>query len=70
MTVSDATGKRLVIFMNGSENMSDKEKDKEIVLSEQDRQLIRLIRSMKSGELHIFIADGNPTRVEEIQTDV
>ena len=50
--------------------MSDSKKDKEILLSDQDRQLIELIREMKSGELHIFVSDGNPVRVEEVQTDV
>jgi hypothetical protein len=50
--------------------MPDKDKEKEPDLSDQDRQLIELIRGMKSGELHIFVADGIPVRVEEIQTGV
>ncbi len=50
--------------------MSDGKKDKEMTLGDQDRQLIEFIRKMKYGELHIFVADGNPVRVEEIQTDV
>jgi hypothetical protein len=50
--------------------MPGKDTDKETALSDQDRQLIELIRGMKTGELHIFVSDGIPVRVEEIQTDV
>jgi hypothetical protein len=35
-------------------------------LNEQEQHLLAMIREMKYGELHIFISDGKPVRVEEM----
>ena len=44
--------------------------DKEAALNEQEQRLIRMIRETKYGELHIFVSDGRPVRVEEIKKSI
>ena len=39
-------------------------------LTEKEEKLLRLIREVKFGELHIYIADGQPVRAEEIKKSV
>ena len=39
-------------------------------LSEKEEKLIRLIREMKFGELHLFIADSQPVRMEEVRKSI
>jgi hypothetical protein len=46
------------------------EPEKRIVLNEQEKRLIQMIRDINYGELHIFIADGKPVRAEEIKKSV
>lgn len=38
--------------------------------TEKEDKLLRLIREIKFGELHIYIADGQPVRVEEIKKSI
>lgn len=38
--------------------------------SEKEEKLLQLIRTIKFGELHIYIADGQPVRAEEIKKSV
>lgn len=38
--------------------------------TEKEKNLLRLIHDMKFGELHIYVADGQPVRVEEIVKSV
>lgn len=39
-------------------------------ITEKEEKLLRLIREVKFGELHIYIADGQPVRAEEIKKSV
>ena len=50
--------------------MSSSEPVKKIILLDQDKQLIRLIRQTKSGELRIIVEKGLPTRVEAIKRGI
>ena len=50
--------------------MSVKEVDKKLILNEQEIRLIQMIRDMKYGEIHIFIADSKPVRAEEIKKSI
>jgi len=38
--------------------------------SEKEEKLLKLIREMKFGEIHIYVADGQPVRAEEIKKSV
>lgn len=42
----------------------------EIRLTEKEERLIKMIRELGFGELHIFVADGQPVRAEEIKKSV
>ena len=37
-----------------------------VKLTEQEKKLIELIRTIKFGELHIYVAEGKPIRAEQI----
>ncbi len=50
--------------------MNAKEPEKRLILNEQEQHLIRMIREIQYGELHIFIAEGKPIRVEEIKKSI
>jgi len=39
-------------------------------LTEKEEKLIRLIRELKFGEVHIYVADGQPVRAEEIKKSI
>ena len=39
-------------------------------LTEKEEKLIRMIRELKFGEVHIYIADGQPVRAEEIKKSI
>lgn len=36
----------------------------------REEKLLQLIRELKFGEIHIFVADGQPVRAEEIKKSV
>ena len=39
-------------------------------VTEKEQKLIELLREMRFGELHLFIADGQPVRIEEIRKSI
>ena len=47
--------------------MDDKEQRKN---TEKEEKLLQLIRDLKFGEVHIYVADGQPVRAEEIKRSV
>ena len=38
--------------------------------TDREEKLLQLIRELKFGEIHIFVADGQPVRAEEIKKSV
>lgn len=46
------------------------EKEKTMVLSQKEENLIRIIRQVEFGEVRVIITDGNPIRVEEIKKSI
>ncbi len=50
--------------------MDDKKTEAGLSLSEQEARLISMIRDIRFGELHIFVSDGKPVRVEEIKKSI
>ena len=47
--------------------MDDKEQSEN---TEKEEKLLQLIRDLKFGEVHIYVADGQPVRAEEIKKSV
>ena len=43
---------------------------KETRLTEKEERLIKMIRELGFGELHIYVADSQPVRAEEIKKSV
>ncbi len=41
-----------------------------MVLSAKEAQVIRYLRELQYGELHVFVKEGNPFRVEEIRRSI
>lgn len=39
-------------------------------LSEKEKKLIQMVRSLNFGEIRIYVADGQPVRAEEIKKSV
>lgn len=39
-------------------------------LTEKERELLELIRSLGFGELHLYVSDGQPVRAEQIKQSV
>jgi hypothetical protein len=50
--------------------MSEKSNNTLLILNEQEKHLIQMIREMMFGELHIFVSEGKPVRVEEIKKSI
>jgi hypothetical protein len=46
------------------------EKKEQLKNTEKEDKLIKLIRDLKFGEVHIYVADGQPVRAEEIKKSV
>lgn len=38
--------------------------------TEREEKLLQLIRELKFGEIHIYVADSQPVRAEEIKRSV
>ena len=38
--------------------------------TQREEKLLQLIRELKFGEIHIYVADGQPVRAEEIKKSV
>lgn len=47
--------------------MGEKDQSKN---TEKEEKLLQLIRKLKFGEIHIYVADGQPVRAEEIKKSV
>lgn len=47
--------------------MGEKEQNKN---TEREEKLLQMIRELKFGEIHIYVADGQPVRAEEIKKSV
>ena len=39
-------------------------------LTEKEEKLISLIREMKFGDIQIYVADGQPIRLEEVRKSI
>ena len=50
--------------------MLDNKNNERLIISEQEKNLILMIREMKYGELHIFVSGSVPVRVEEIKKSI
>lgn len=44
--------------------------DKEIPLTKEENNLIKIIREIDFGEVRVIITDGRPIRVEEIRKSI
>lgn len=44
--------------------------EKTFRLSEQELKLLKIIRSVEYGEIHIIVKEGKPVRVEQIQKSI
>lgn len=53
-----------------SEKMESISLESQAQLTKQEKHLIQMIREMKYGELHIFISESKPIRVEEIKKSI
>ena len=47
--------------------MKEKERSQN---SEKEEKLLQMIREIKFGEIHIYVADGQPVRIEEIKKSI
>ena len=47
-----------------------KTSETEIVLSQQEKKLIEIIRSLEYGEVRVILNEGKPTRIEEIKKSI
>ena len=54
-------------MMQGGAPVNEKELDSR---TEKEEKLLQLIRDLKFGEIHIYVADGQPVRAEEIKRSV
>ena len=42
----------------------------DLSLSAKEKKLSRLIREMRYGELQVFVAEGQPVRLEEVRRSI
>lgn len=50
--------------------MEPKKQESALRLTPQEEKLIRLIRSVEYGELHIMVKESKPIRVEQISKSI
>ena len=43
---------------------------KTVKITEKEEKLLRMIRELKFGDLQIYVADGQPVRVEEVRRSI
>ena len=60
----------LSVFNSKEVKMEGKMRDETVILSEQERKIIRILRKMDYGEIRIIINGGKPTRMEEIKKSI
>lgn len=41
-----------------------------ILLTEKEKKLIELLRKIRFGEIHLYMADGQPVRIEEVKKSI
>lgn len=46
------------------------DQNKIVRLTEKEEKLIQVIRELKFGEIHIYVADGQPVRAENIKKSI
>ena len=46
------------------------DQNKVVRLTEREEKLIQVIRELKFGEIHIYVADGQPVRAENIKKSI
>ena len=46
------------------------EKSEALRLSEKEEKLILMIREIRFGEMQLFVADGQPVRIEEVRKSI
>ncbi len=46
------------------------DQNKVVRLTEKEEKLIQVIRELKFGEIHIYVADGQPVRAENIKKSI
>ena len=39
-------------------------------VTEKEQKLIELLREIRFGDLHLYVADGQPVRVEEVRKSI
>ncbi len=42
----------------------------ELKLTEKEQKLIQLLRELRFGDLHVYVSEGQPVRVEEIKKSI
>ena len=45
-------------------------KSEALRLSEKEEKLILMIREIRFGEMQLFVADGQPVRIEEVRKSI
>lgn len=46
------------------------DQNKVVRLTDKEEKLIQVIRELKFGEIHIYVADGQPVRAENIKKSI
>lgn len=41
-----------------------------VPLTEKEKKLIQLLREIRFGEVHLYMADGQPVRIEEVKKSI
>ena len=44
--------------------------EKEVRLTAQEMKLLKIIRSVEYGEIHIIVKEGKPIRIEQISKSI
>ncbi|MBQ8796950.1 MAG: DUF2292 domain-containing protein [Oscillospiraceae bacterium] len=50
--------------------MTQPKQEKPLVLTPQEEKLIRLVRTIDYGEIHVMIKESKPIRVEQISRSI
>ena len=50
--------------------MTQPKQEKQLVLTPQEEKLIRLVRTIDYGEIHVMIKESKPIRVEQISRSI
>ncbi len=59
-----------VFYLNGVNSLSQRDNKEEIVFSDNEKNLVRLIRKIGHGEIRVIIQDKIPIRVEEFKKSI